>query len=175
MATLAACHGSEHAPDSKDTVAVQSLEGRGTAEHHLQAAAAADRKRSVHERLRHRLPAQLWEHGQPEDDSVVDIVHVGDHGTYLFEVPHAEQPTCTDLREAATRTAEVRFAAGRAIDQIFLDSASLTGTCAGTRSAGSEQGKGCRRLSSSAALGRPRDGPGTATGTTPQVMSAGVV
>ncbi|MEU1690295.1 hypothetical protein OH738_19250 [Streptomyces hirsutus] len=28
VATLAARHGSEHAPDSKDTVAVQSLEGR---------------------------------------------------------------------------------------------------------------------------------------------------
>jgi hypothetical protein len=28
VATLAACHGSEHAPDPKDTVAVQSLEGR---------------------------------------------------------------------------------------------------------------------------------------------------
>ncbi|MFE9938162.1 hypothetical protein [Streptomyces hirsutus] len=28
VATLAARHGSEHAPDSKDTVAVQGLEGR---------------------------------------------------------------------------------------------------------------------------------------------------
>lgn len=46
----------------------------------------------------------------------MDIVHVGDHGTYLFEVPHVEQSTCTDFREAVTRTAEIRFAMGRAID-----------------------------------------------------------
>jgi hypothetical protein len=39
---------------------------------------------------------------------------------------------------------------------IFLNSASLMGTCAGTQTTIAEQGKGCRRLSSSVVVGRPR-------------------
>ncbi|MFD7053249.1 HelD family protein [Streptomyces mirabilis] len=89
-------------------------------EHYLQAAVADDRKQPVHERLRHRLLAQLWEHGEPEDGSVADIVNAGDSGTNLFEVLHAEHPTYSDLREAASRSAEIRFAVGQPIDHVFL-------------------------------------------------------
>jgi hypothetical protein len=86
----------------------------------LQAAVAADRRQPIHERLRHRLLAQLWESGEPEDGSAADIIHAGDGGTHLFEVLHAQQPTYSDLRDAATRTVELRFAIGRPIDRVFL-------------------------------------------------------
>lgn len=86
----------------------------------LQTAVAADRRQPIHERLRHRLLAQLWETGEPEDGSVADIIHAGASGTHLFEVLHAETPTYADLRAAATRTAEIRFALGRSVDRVFL-------------------------------------------------------
>ncbi|MFI6063406.1 HelD family protein [Streptomyces sp. NPDC051286] len=86
----------------------------------LQAAVAADRRDSVHERLRHNLLAQLWESGKPEDSTTADIIRSNDNGTHLFEVLHAEQPTYLDLREAATRTAEIRFGLARSIDRTFL-------------------------------------------------------
>ncbi|GAA3377943.1 hypothetical protein GCM10020367_55600 [Streptomyces sannanensis] len=75
---------------------------------------------AVHERLRHRLLAELWESGEPEDGSTADVIRTNDTGTHLFEALHAEQPTYVDLREAATRTTEVRFALDRTIDRIFL-------------------------------------------------------
>ncbi|MEV8309936.1 UvrD-helicase domain-containing protein [Streptomyces flavidovirens] len=86
----------------------------------LQAAVAADRRESVHERLRHHLLAQLWESGRPEDSATADIIRSNDNGTHLFEVLHTEPPTYLDLREAATRTAEIRFGLARPIDHTFL-------------------------------------------------------
>ncbi|MFE9441155.1 hypothetical protein ACFYO2_19575 [Streptomyces sp. NPDC006602] len=86
----------------------------------LEAAVAADRRQPIQERLRHRLLAQLWESGEPKDEDAADIIRTGDNGTHLFEVLHTEQPTYSDLREAATRTAEIRFALGRPVDQVFL-------------------------------------------------------
>ncbi|MFD3452877.1 HelD family protein [Streptomyces sp. NPDC058691] len=86
----------------------------------LQTAVAADRRESVHERLRHRLLAQLWESGNPEDSTTADIIRSNDSGTHLFEVLHADQPTYLDLREAATRTVEIRFGLARPIDRTFL-------------------------------------------------------
>ncbi|MEV0011103.1 hypothetical protein [Streptomyces sp. NPDC047973] len=86
----------------------------------LQAAVAADRREAVHERLRHRLLAQLWESGNPEDNTTADIIRSNETGTHLFEVLHAEQPTYLDLREAATRAVEIRFGLDRPIDRTFL-------------------------------------------------------
>lgn len=86
----------------------------------LQTSVAADRQQSIHERLRHRLLAQLWETGAPEDGNIADIIQSGDSGTLLFEVLHSAEPTYSDLRAAATRTAEIRFALGRPIDRTFL-------------------------------------------------------
>ncbi|MFF7899751.1 HelD family protein [Streptomyces sp. NPDC088817] len=86
----------------------------------LQTAVASDRQQPIHERLRHRLLAQLWETGAPEDGNIADIIQSGESGTLLFEVLHSEEPTYSDLRAAATRTAEIRFALGRPIDRIFL-------------------------------------------------------
>lgn len=86
----------------------------------LEAAVAADRRQPTHERLRHRLLAQLWEYGEPEDGTAADIIRTSNSGTHLFEVLHTEQPTYSDLRDAATRTTEIRFALGRPIDQVFL-------------------------------------------------------
>ncbi|MGW2349738.1 HelD family protein [Actinacidiphila glaucinigra] len=90
----------------------------------LQAAVAADRRESVHERLRHQLLAQLWESGKPEDSATADIIRSNDSGTHLFEVLHTEHPTYLDLREAATRTVEIRFGLARPIDRTFLVCAS---------------------------------------------------
>lgn len=89
-------------------------------EHFLEAAVAADRRQPVHERLRHRLLAQLWEAGEPEEGNAADIVRTGISGTHLFEVLHREQTTYADLRESAARTIEIRFALGRPVDQVFL-------------------------------------------------------
>lgn len=90
----------------------------------LQAAVAADRRQAVHERLRHQLLAQLWESGIPEDSATADIIRSDDTGTHLFEVLHAERPKYLDLREAATRAAEIRFGLARPIDRAFLVCAS---------------------------------------------------
>ncbi|MFF0086035.1 HelD family protein [Streptomyces canus] len=89
-------------------------------EHYLQKSVADDRKQPAHERVRHRLLAQLWEHGEPEDGDLADILHAGGSGTNLFEVLHTEHPTYSDLREAASRSVEIRFALGRAVDHVFL-------------------------------------------------------
>lgn len=89
-------------------------------EEFLQLAVAADRRESVHERLRHRLLAQLWESGEPEEGATADIIRTNATGTHLFEVIHAEHPAYLDLREAATRAAEVRFGLDRPIDRTFL-------------------------------------------------------
>ncbi|OKJ86973.1 hypothetical protein AMK32_06895 [Streptomyces sp. CB01883] len=86
----------------------------------LQAAVAADRRQPVHERLRHRLLAQLWEAGEPEGGGIADVVLAAEHGTHLFEVLQAENPTYSDLRAAATRTTEIRFALGRPVDRVIL-------------------------------------------------------
>ncbi|MFP8887025.1 hypothetical protein [Streptomyces mangrovi] len=86
----------------------------------LRAAVAADRKQPVHECLRHRLLARLWESGEPEEGSTADIIFTGPDGTHLFEVLQAERPAYADLREAATRIAEVRYTLGRSIDRVFL-------------------------------------------------------
>ncbi|MEV0776242.1 hypothetical protein [Streptomyces sp. NPDC050428] len=86
----------------------------------LHAAVAADRRQPTHERLRHRLLAQLWESGEAGDGNAVDIIREGESGTHLFEVLHAQQPAYSDLPEAATRTAEIRFSLGRPVDRVFL-------------------------------------------------------
>ncbi|CAL9366730.1 hypothetical protein SUDANB105_00777 [Streptomyces sp. enrichment culture] len=93
----------------------------------LQTAVAADRQQPIHERLCHRLLAQLWETGAPEDGHLADIIRSGQSGTLLFEVLHSDEPTYSDLRAAATRTAEIRFALGRPIDRIFLVCAATAG------------------------------------------------
>lgn len=116
------------APSSQETPPVMPSELTTTSlsepsadfEDFLETAVAADRRQPVHERLRHRLLGQLWESGEPEDGNAADIIRTSDSGTHLFEVLHTEQPAYADLREAATRTAEIRFALGRPVDQIFL-------------------------------------------------------
>lgn len=86
----------------------------------LQTEVAADRRQPIHERLRHRLLAQLWESGEPEDGGIADIIHTRGNSTHLFEVLEAEKPTYSDLRAAAMRTTEVRFALGYSVDQVIL-------------------------------------------------------
>jgi hypothetical protein len=48
------------------------------------------------------------------------VITPADDGTHLFEVLEAEKPTYSDLRAAATWTAEIRFALGRPVDQVIL-------------------------------------------------------
>ncbi|MFD5635758.1 HelD family protein [Streptomyces sp. NPDC127077] len=118
----------EIAPIPQETAPTMSFQPASTTsteppaafEHYLQTAVAQDRTQPTHERLRHRLLAQLWESGQPEDGTVADIIHTSENGTFLLEVLHAEHPTYADLRDAAARTAEIRFATKRQIDQVVL-------------------------------------------------------
>ncbi|MDR3084029.1 MAG: hypothetical protein LBV60_24450 [Streptomyces sp.] len=86
----------------------------------LAAAVAIDRRQSPHERLRHRLMSQLWESGEPQEGPTADIIRTNEAGTHLFEVLHAEEPTYADLREAATRTTEIRYTLDQPVDRAFL-------------------------------------------------------
>ncbi|MGW6983414.1 HelD family protein [Streptomyces sp. NPDC054932] len=86
----------------------------------LARAVSDDRGQSVHEQLRYRLLGRLWESGRPEEGAAADIIRSDDSGTHLFEVLRAERPAYVDLREAAARTAEVRYALRRPVDRVFL-------------------------------------------------------
>ncbi|WP_406084996.1 HelD family protein [Streptomyces virginiae] len=86
----------------------------------LRTAVEADRKQPVHERLRHKLLARLWEVGEPEQGSTADVLRTDGSSTQLFEVLHVEHATYGDLRDAAARTAEIRFTLDRAVDRTFL-------------------------------------------------------